>query len=131
MANVLVDEQTLKNIADSIRAKSGKTDKMLPSAMSTEIDNLSSGGSGGSVATASVKGAPRMLYCTCYENGTFVAKQGRIEFENAVVGSIAYVHGLTELDRVIGSTVLFYTGDGGVVSIGVDGLEIELPEPDW
>lgn len=53
MANVLIDEQTLKNIADSIRAKSGKTDKMLPSAMSTEIDNLSSGGSG-SVETCNV-----------------------------------------------------------------------------
>lgn len=48
MANVLVEEQTLKNIADSIRAKSGKTEKMLPSAMSNEIDNLPSGGTGGS-----------------------------------------------------------------------------------
>lgn len=45
MANVLVEEQTLKNIANSIRAKSGKTEKMLPSAMSEEIDNLPSGGS--------------------------------------------------------------------------------------
>ena len=44
MANVLVEEQTLKNIADSIRSKSGKTLKMLPSAMASEIDNLSSGG---------------------------------------------------------------------------------------
>lgn len=44
MPNVLIQEQTLKNIADSIRAKSGKTDLMLPSQMSDEITNLPSGG---------------------------------------------------------------------------------------
>lgn len=43
MANVLIEEQTLTDIADAIRAKSGKTDKMLPNAMSEEITNLSGG----------------------------------------------------------------------------------------
>lgn len=47
MANVLIEESTLQSIADSIRAKSGKTEKMLPSEMSDEITNLPSGGSGG------------------------------------------------------------------------------------
>lgn len=49
MANVLVEESTLQSIADSIRAKSGKTEKMLPSAMASEITNLPSGGGVGNL----------------------------------------------------------------------------------
>lgn len=42
MANVLVEENTLKEIADSIRDKTGKTDLMRPGQMATEIDSISS-----------------------------------------------------------------------------------------
>ena len=39
MANVLVQEQTLKDIADAIRRKTGKSELMLPGEMATELDN--------------------------------------------------------------------------------------------
>ena len=50
MANVLVDETSLQNIADSIRAKNGSSDTYTPAQMSTAIDNIPSGG-GSSGAT--------------------------------------------------------------------------------
>lgn len=37
---VLIDEDVLKNIAQKIRVKSNKTDKMLPSEMAQEVDDL-------------------------------------------------------------------------------------------
>lgn len=40
MANVLVEENTLKDIADAIRSKTGKTDLLLPSQMAAEINEL-------------------------------------------------------------------------------------------
>lgn len=44
MANVLVEEQTLTDIANAIREKNGTTDKMKPGAMVETIANLPSGG---------------------------------------------------------------------------------------
>ena len=44
MSKVLIENTTMTAIADAIRAKSGKTDGMLPSAMAAEITNLPSGG---------------------------------------------------------------------------------------
>lgn len=40
--NVLVDEQTLQDVADAIRRKTGKIELMLPGEMPSEIDNISS-----------------------------------------------------------------------------------------
>lgn len=47
MANVLIEENTLKNIGDAIRAKTGKTDLILPSEMPTEIAEITGGGGSG------------------------------------------------------------------------------------
>ena len=44
MANVLVQEQYLQDIADSIRAKNGTSNTYKPGQMSTAIDNIPSGG---------------------------------------------------------------------------------------
>jgi len=43
MSNVLVDEQYLENIANSLRNKSGTQDKYKPSQMGSAIDNLPTG----------------------------------------------------------------------------------------
>ena len=43
MANVLVEENTLNNIANAIRNKNGKTNKMLPSEMPSEIASIETG----------------------------------------------------------------------------------------
>lgn len=45
-AQVIVAEQSLQNIAASIRAKLGTSDTYLPSAMSAAIDSISGGGGG-------------------------------------------------------------------------------------
>ena len=47
MANVLVEERSLKNIADAIRAKNGLTDKYKPGEMADAIIDLSTGGGSG------------------------------------------------------------------------------------
>lgn len=44
MANVLIEESTLSAIGNAIRAKTGKTDLILPSAMVTEIYAITGGG---------------------------------------------------------------------------------------
>ena len=43
MTNVLVNETSLQNIADSIRAKNGSSDTYTPAQMSGAIDNIPSG----------------------------------------------------------------------------------------
>lgn len=43
MANVLVENATLQNIANAIRSKTGKTETMLPAEMSAEIESISGG----------------------------------------------------------------------------------------
>ena len=48
MANVLIEESTLKDIGNAIRSKTGKTDLILPSNMATEISGITGGGSGDS-----------------------------------------------------------------------------------
>ena len=48
MANVLIEENTLTDIANSIRAKTGTTEKMLPSDMPALIEGITGGGSGDS-----------------------------------------------------------------------------------
>ena len=44
MANVLVEESCLQNIANAIRSKSGVSDTYTPSQMATAISNISGGG---------------------------------------------------------------------------------------
>lgn len=44
MANVFIENATLKNIADAIRNKTGKTETMLPAEMPAEIENIETGG---------------------------------------------------------------------------------------
>lgn len=44
MANVLVNDEYLSDIADSIRAKNGSSDTYTPAEMSTAIDNIPTGG---------------------------------------------------------------------------------------
>lgn len=46
MANALITNKTLTDIADAIRAKGGATGTMLPSAMAGNIRNISGGGGG-------------------------------------------------------------------------------------
>ena len=46
MANVFVEEATLKSIADSIRNKTGKTEAMLPNEMPAEIESIETGDGG-------------------------------------------------------------------------------------
>ena len=48
MANVLIEESTLTAIANSIRTKTGNTEKMLPSDMPAQIEGITGGGSGDS-----------------------------------------------------------------------------------
>ena len=48
--NVLVNENTMKGIADSIRAKTGKSGSLKPAAMAAEIDSISGEGGGGAPA---------------------------------------------------------------------------------
>lgn len=50
MSEYLIQEETLRGIADSIRAKTGKTDPMGAEQMATEIDSISAGGGGGESA---------------------------------------------------------------------------------
>lgn len=52
MANVLVEEQSLQNIADAIRAKNGLTDKYKPGEMADAILDLSTGGGSGDATPA-------------------------------------------------------------------------------
>jgi hypothetical protein len=47
MANVLIENTTMQKIANSIRAKTGKTYTMLPSEMPDEIASIETGGGGG------------------------------------------------------------------------------------
>lgn len=42
---VITDDTNYKNIANAIRSKTGKTDKILPSSMPSEIESIQSGGS--------------------------------------------------------------------------------------
>lgn len=42
---VTTDDTNYKNIANAIRSKTGKTDKILPSSMPSEIESIQSGGS--------------------------------------------------------------------------------------
>ena len=49
MANVLVEEASLQNIANSIREKTGTTDTYKPSEMASAIAGIVAGGGGGSV----------------------------------------------------------------------------------
>lgn len=44
MGNVLVNEESLRAIADAIRVKNGSTDKYLPSEMPSAIEGIQSGG---------------------------------------------------------------------------------------
>lgn len=50
MANGLLEEKVLKDIANAIRSKNGKTNLMYPNQMALEISLLKTGGSGGSMA---------------------------------------------------------------------------------
>ena len=43
MADVLVQDSSLQNIANSIRGKNGETDKYKPGEMAAEIDSISTG----------------------------------------------------------------------------------------
>lgn len=45
--NVLIDENTMKAIADAIRKKTGKTAKILPADMAAEIESINGSGSAG------------------------------------------------------------------------------------
>ncbi|MBR5223242.1 MAG: hypothetical protein IKV81_03660 [Clostridia bacterium] len=47
MPNVFIENATLENIADAIRNKTGKTEKMLPAEMPAEIESIEAGGGGG------------------------------------------------------------------------------------
>ena len=47
MANVLVEETSLSNIASAIRVKNGSTAVYKPGEMAAAITNLPTGGSGG------------------------------------------------------------------------------------
>lgn len=44
MANVLIEETTMSAIGDAIRAKTGKTEGILPADMPSEIEGISGGG---------------------------------------------------------------------------------------
>jgi hypothetical protein len=44
MANVFIENATLQNIANAIRNKTGKTEKMLPAEMPAEIESIETGG---------------------------------------------------------------------------------------
>lgn len=44
MADYMIKGETLTNIANAIRAKSGSSATMTPEQMSTEIENISTGG---------------------------------------------------------------------------------------
>ncbi len=46
MANVFIENATLQNIANAIRNKTGKTEKMLPAEMPVEIESIEVGGGG-------------------------------------------------------------------------------------
>lgn len=45
MANVLIEESTMSNIANAIRSKTGKSDLILPKNMASEIGKIEAGGS--------------------------------------------------------------------------------------
>ncbi|MGG7215408.1 hypothetical protein ACQPUY_17710, partial [Clostridium nigeriense] len=45
MANVLIEESTMSNIANAIRSKTGKSDLILAKNMPSEIESIESGGS--------------------------------------------------------------------------------------
>ena len=56
MANVFIDENILQGWADTVREKTGTTDKMLPSALLQQTQaNWGTGGGGGAVGDATVK----------------------------------------------------------------------------
>jgi hypothetical protein len=143
-----VDEQSslISQITTALQGKTaGATEDLsteittqdtLLSELETVLSNKASGGSsgGGSVETVTAYPSTFTIYCTCYENGTFVAKRITGDTNNVVVGSIAYVSGLNEYCILDGGTVLFYTDEGGVISVdGGDGLSVEggIPAPDW
>ena len=44
MSNYIIQSETLTNIANAIRAKTGNSGTLTPSQMATEISNISSGG---------------------------------------------------------------------------------------
>lgn len=46
MANVLIEENTMKAIGNAIRSKTGKSDLLLPADMPSEIDGIQSGDGG-------------------------------------------------------------------------------------
>lgn len=47
MANVFIEESTMQAIGDAVRAKTGKSDGILPSDMPAEIESIETGSGGG------------------------------------------------------------------------------------
>lgn len=58
MANVLIEQDTMTDIADAIRGKNGSVSTYTPAQMATAIDNLPSGG-GSSLNAQVVQGTTR------------------------------------------------------------------------
>ena len=71
MAEVLIQDSTLVAIADAIREKTGKTNKILPSNMSSEISTISSSESATNIDTSDATAtADDIIYeKTAYVNG--------------------------------------------------------------
>ena len=71
MAEVLIQDSTLVAIADAIREKTGKTNKILPSNMSSEISTISSSESATNIDTsdATATSDDIILDKTAYVNG--------------------------------------------------------------
>ena len=62
MANYIIQDTTLIAIADSIRAKTGRTEPILPSDMPTAIESITGGGSGeGLVTVTFMNGTDELL----------------------------------------------------------------------
>ena len=108
MANVLINEQHLKNIANSVRNKLGTTEKMLPANMASHIDLISTGSPGAEEAL--------MFFLTRIEKIDYDDEDNEIVINDDEIEKITKFNWPKDLE-IIGSHAFYYSAGLAVTSL--------------